>query len=125
MKIIIHHSGNHNTYEKIYDLHVNRYKWNDIGYHFLIENCGRIIIGRDINKEGAHCFGQNKDSIGICLLGNFDIEKPSKKQILALKKLCNELNINEIKLHRDYSKKTCPGKNFKRGLIRWILKRKN
>ena len=41
-KIIIHHSGNHNTKELIYFLHVDKYKWENIGYHFLITKKGKI-----------------------------------------------------------------------------------
>lgn len=116
-KIIIHHSGNHNTKELIYFLHVDKYKWENIGYHFLITKKGKIEKGRNITQEGAHCLGQNKDSIGICLLGNLDYEQPSKEQLITLNKLIKELNIKDIKLHRDYCDKTCPGKNFKRKMI--------
>lgn len=115
-KIIIHHSGNHNTKELIYDLHVNQNKWESIGYHFLISKEGKLEKTRDLSKQGAHCLGQN-NSIGICLLGNLDIDQPTKEQILALNNLIKELKIKDIKLHRDYSDKSCPGKNFKREMV--------
>jgi N-acetylmuramoyl-L-alanine amidase len=43
--------------------------WVDIGYHFVVLRNGRLEVGRDIKKEGAHTFGFNTDSIGICLAG--------------------------------------------------------
>ena len=43
--------------------------FNTIGYHYLIHIDGRIEKGRPIEKQGAHCSGQNRNSIGICYVG--------------------------------------------------------
>ena len=116
--IAIHHSQNRKGFQEIKDLHVHEYKWDDIGYHFVIDKKGDILNGRNIEKIGAHVHGYNDDSVGICLIGNFDIEIPNKEQINSLLKLINELkskyDIKEIKMHRDFpnANKTCPGKNF-------------
>lgn len=40
-----------------------------IGYHFFIRLDGTIEKGRPISREGAHCYGHNKYSIGICYAG--------------------------------------------------------
>ncbi len=50
--------------------------WTDIGYHYVIRRNGRVELGRDLDKDGdideetgAHAFGWNVESIGICLIG--------------------------------------------------------
>lgn len=53
--------------------------WSDIGYHYVIRRNGKIELGRDLDKDGdideetgAHAFGWNAYSIGICLIGGVD-----------------------------------------------------
>lgn len=50
--------------------------WSDIGYHYVIRRDGRVEPGRDLDHDGdideetgAHAFGWNAHSIGICLIG--------------------------------------------------------
>jgi len=104
IKIIIHHSGNTNTIQKIIDLHINKNRWTCIGYHFLISESGQIHYSRKLDSAGAHCFGYNKNSIGIALLGNLDIENPTLKQIESLN------NLIEV-LKKEYSIKNILGHN--------------
>ena len=123
--IVIHHSGNTDTVEDIRNLHVNINKWDDIGYHFMIDRDGNLFIGREIDKIGAHVYGFNESSIGVCLLGNFDFEKIEEKQLDMLRwllnNLMNEFNLNKesIKFHRDFPDvtKSCPGINIIKELI--------
>ena len=116
--IIIHHSAvsrtkNSEQFDAINNYH-RRKGWGMIGYHFLIEPNGRIRVGRSESQSGAHCIGRNYDSLGICLTGNFDIENPTKEQEKSLKILLSDLlkgyKNAEIKYHRDFANKTCPGK---------------
>ncbi len=123
--IVIHHSGNTDTVKKIRKLHVDINGWDDVGYHFMISRNGEIIKGRDLETEGAHVLGFNKNSIGICLLGNFDEEILENKQkhslIKLLRKLTKDFNLakDNIKFHRDFLNvtKSCPGKNINMELI--------
>ena len=128
-RIIIHHTAfpsikeykGFKTIKKIQKEHIEK-GFSDIGYHFLISPEGKIIIGRNIYFEGAHTKSKNKKSIGIALIGNFEEEKPTKKEINSLKKLINVLKrffkIEEIKMHKDYNKDTlCPGKYLEKILI--------
>lgn len=46
--------------------------WDGIGYHFVIDLDGTIEVGRPIEKVGAHCYGHNKNSIGVCYIGGLD-----------------------------------------------------
>ncbi len=90
--------------------------FSDIGYHFYIRKGGILETGRPLERSGAHCKGENHDSIGICLEGglaedgtpenNFD-----EDQFNALWQIANGMmwrfGFTEIKGHRDYS----PDKN--------------
>ena len=116
--IIIHHSAvsilkNSEQFDAINNYH-KRKGWGMIGYHYLIEPNGKLKSGRNEGTIGAHCIGRNHDSLGICLTGNFDIESPTKEQEKSLKNLLSNLMIlypeAQIKYHRDFANKTCPGK---------------
>ena len=45
-----------------------------IGYHFVIRRDGSIEKGRDITCVGAHAKGNNRDSIGICMVGGLSAD---------------------------------------------------
>ena len=127
-KIIVHHTGgvdsnpladtSHHTFETVYHWHKHGRNWTTIGYHFFIDKTGKITQGRPVSMHGAHCIGENKTSIGICLAGNFDATTPTEAQISSLrallKKLVSDYNIpkSEIFPHRKFSNKTCYGNNL-------------
>ncbi|MCH5347505.1 MAG: N-acetylmuramoyl-L-alanine amidase, partial [Muribaculaceae bacterium] len=43
--------------------------FNEIGYHYVIGLDGQVHRGRAVEKVGAHCSGQNAESIGVCYIG--------------------------------------------------------
>ena len=112
-KVIVHCSDSehlsHDNRESIYKWHVTEKGWKDIGYHYLILKNGTVEKCRPVYNTGAHCYGQNKNSIGICLTGKFEF---SSDQYVSLQRLINELRWLfgdiEINGHRDFSEKTCP-----------------
>lgn len=76
-------------------------------------------MGRMWNIPGAHCAGQNHDSLGICFIGNFDKVSPSDEifevgaKIIRLWIELFKIPIGEIYPHRLFNlQKTCPGKLF-------------
>jgi len=97
--------------------------WSDVGYHYYIRLNGEIEVGRSIEKQGAHCSGQNKDSIGICFEGGKESDgskwsKPFDCQIESFKNLSNSLDLVvgdtlDICGHYEFSSKTCPNFNVK------------
>ena len=100
--------------------------WLDIGYHFGIEKINdiyEILIGRLWNQTGAHTIGHNND-IGICCVGNYDVEEPDPNMLFKLMKLtttlCDTLGIslNNVVGHRNFADKTCPGNRFNVELFR-------
>ena len=132
--IIIHHSAvsrekNSNQFDAIERYHASKGWGQNTGYHYLIESDGTIKQGRKENEIGAHCKEDNKnyDSIGICLTGNFDIEKPTVKQIKSLFRLIKDIktrhDIKEVNGHRKYATyKLCPGVLFTDTMIKFLNK---
>ena len=115
-KIIYHHAAaNGFTAESIHESHKKK-GWGGIGYHYYIRKDGTIYSGRPETAEGAHTKGKNKESIGICLEGNFEEDRLSLEQLESLYELSVYIglkyDIYEIVGHRDQWNTLCPGKNF-------------
>jgi N-acetylmuramoyl-L-alanine amidase len=130
-KIIVHHSESlGGDIDFLRYCHVHDNGWRDVGYHYVICNGkphgdwkagrdGEIQEGRPIEEAGAHARGYNKDSIGICLIGNLDKTRPTLAQILSLLQLCSMLAkkyglnpFTDIIGHRDVNQTECPGHNL-------------
>jgi len=124
-KIILHCTatpeGRHHDVADIRRWHLKR-GFNDIGYHYLIHIDGTVEEGRPLNKQGAHCSGQNRGSIGICYVGGMskDMKKAKDTRTQAQKdsliKLMHELiyKYNKdmtIHGHNEYANKACPSFN--------------
>ena len=124
--IVIHHTGfpdidKDSTAAAIHKFHKETNKWAGIGYHYLIRKDGTIEQGRRPEMIGAHAYGHNKTSVGVCLAGNFDIGKPTERQMAAVKELCSWLcqkyKLDPMKKgvivgHRELNDTSCPGKNL-------------
>jgi len=99
--IIIHHSATEVGNALRFDDAHNRRGWEGLGYHFVIDNGtegkqdGQIEVSpRWIKqRDGAHCKASNMNlkSIGICLVGNFNYEKVTRKQMDSAVYLVNKL----------------------------------
>ncbi len=48
--------------------------WLDVGYHYVIKLDGTIEDGRPADAMGAHVYGFNSRSIGICMVGGVDAD---------------------------------------------------
>ena len=68
-----------------YEVFDKKYKFRDIGYHFYIDRHGETHSGRDISKAGAHCKGENSNSVGICLFG----VNPTLASVIGFKRTIN------------------------------------
>ena len=91
--------------------------FTDIGYHYVIRLDGTIEQGRPIEQIGAHCQGQNRNSIGICYIGGLSQKRQPKDtrtiaQRQAMKQLIQELQeqFPEVTIHghREFAAKACP-----------------
>ena len=92
--------------------------WSGIGYHFVIDLDGTIMLGRDINRVGAHVAGHNSGTIGAVYVGGLtadakrakDTRTPSQRaSMLYLTKLiASQWGIMRISGHNQYAAKACP-----------------
>ena len=122
--IIVHHSGgtdanpladtSKHTAEMMEAYHLSL-SWEGLGYQYVIHFNGDIWKGRPETFHGAHTVGQNANSIGICLAGNFDATLPTKEQEQALVSLISDIQtrypliVDQVYPHRKFAKKTCYG----------------
>ena len=63
--------------------HIRTHGWKDVGYSYLIAE-GKVLEGRGPGRAGAHTEGDNRQSHGICMVGNYESRLPSTKDIDAL-----------------------------------------
>lgn len=117
-RIILHNSGVRvlQSVEVINNYHKNSLGWAGIGYHLYVRKDGSIYRGRPEDTVGAHAYGSNGDSIGICFEGNFDEETMPEAQkragIELVAYLKEKYNISTVQGHRDVNNTSCPGANF-------------
>ena len=115
-RIILHHAAAQNcSAEDIHRWHLSN-GWSGAGYHFLVRKDGKIYRLRPENKVGAHAYGSNYNSLGVCFEGNFIEEDMPTEQIKAGQELIaylkNKYNITTVQAHRDVCATSCPGNKF-------------
>jgi len=127
-RITIHHQGgktnktlNRNAVvaeiDSVYAGHRHK-NYGDIAYHFIVDYAGRVWEGRSLAYEGAHVSHNNKNNIGILVLGNFEKQEPSKDSLESMKKLAVVLRSrfgikhHRVYGHRDIGASLCPGRNL-------------
>ena len=132
--IIVHNSGTRQGNARIFDYY-HRYVRrmpNGLAYHFVIGNGtssgnGQIEIGnrwvRQLNGGHVHSDYLNYISIGICLVGDFNRDLPTKAEYEALDELIRYLRRRVGKVDGRYSivrghkeinpvPTDCPGNRF-------------
>lgn len=87
--------------------------WRKIGYHYVIRLDGTVESGRKAARVGAHVYGYNANSIGICYIGGIhrsgkgsrDTRTMAQKKALRnlLTTLRNVYPYAAIKGHRNLS----------------------
>ena len=120
--IVVHHIGMANnddvSAETVHQWHLNN-GWSGIGYHFLIRKDGTIEEGRPLGTVGAHVYGENRHTVGINLVGNFESAVPTEAQKTAaahlIASLCTVYQLDPVwestvKGHCDLNATACPGR---------------
>lgn len=114
-QLVVHHTAQKITGDKrapvermraLYDYHANGRGWGDIGYNYIIDENGQIYEGRagGDNVVGGHVYCGNVGSIGVAMMGNFELEKPTQAQIAGLQWLLIDLAKQyDIRLERSVS----------------------
>jgi len=120
--VVLHHIGNTNAdvpSTVVHRWHLNN-GWSGIGYHFLIRKDGSIEQGRPMNMVGAHCYGENRHTVGINVVGDFTWAEPEPEQLDSAARLVAALctyygfgpSDRTVLGHCDLSNTACPGENL-------------
>ncbi len=129
--IVIHHSGTRRGNVRDMDRYhrEDRRMVNGLGYHFVIGNGmgmrnGEIAMGPRwrAQQDGGHLASaaQNRYSIGICLVGNFEQTRPTAEQLHSLRALVGYLQqragipVSNVTTHKRINVRptACPGRFF-------------
>jgi N-acetylmuramoyl-L-alanine amidase len=129
-KLVLHHTADTSQepqYDKVWEYHNAGAggKWpkdHGIQYPYFVERDGTIMQGREENETTWHAGSWivNRQSIGICLAGDFTREDPSREQLKSLKDLMIDIqrrvgiNNENIFLHKEVKKTACPGADYRR-----------
>ena len=136
-RIVIHHSATPtDDAMNMHRVHKARGMKNGLAYHFVISNGSRKAYDGEIfigdrwkgQLDGGHMkrLSDNKISIGICLIGNFELRSPTSKQMKSLEGLCEylmnkcRLSPNQVTTHKILhpNHTVCPGKYFSLSSLR-------
>jgi N-acetyl-anhydromuramyl-L-alanine amidase AmpD len=134
--IVVHNSGTRQGNARAFDYYhrnVRRMR-NGLAYHFVIGNGtssgnGQIEVGdrwrRQINGGHVHSDYLNNISLGICLVGDFNRDQPTRAQLESCEELirylrerCGKVGMRSILVrpHREMNPPRwatdCPGDDF-------------
>lgn len=90
--IVVHHTVSSagadpkQALRNIQYFHAVKRGWGDIGYNYIVDPQGRIYEGRRGGEKviGGHSIPVNKTSIGISVMGNYQVDRPPKAVLEAL-----------------------------------------
>lgn len=129
--IVLHHSDSESgSLESLESLHRQRrdqfgMPWEGIGYHFVVGNGQGMLDGRVVSTyrwrqqlHGAHTRSprHNRRGIGICLIGDFELQAPTPRQLASTRKLIETLVTrfdiarHDVLRHSDVAATRCPGR---------------
>jgi hypothetical protein len=92
--------------------------WADIGYHYIIDPQGQVWEGRPVRYQGAHVKENNEHNLGIMVMGNFDVERPTPEALATLDTFVAdrmrgyEVPVNRVFTHQEIKPTACPGRNL-------------
>ena len=127
-------TNKHSTVEDIRQIHLNK-GWRDIGYHRVILHpesdqfrtppktwSDLVKLGRELDDDlyledqevGAHCYGHNTNSVGICTIGmpGQPLHSLQREAIINTNKIFlvrYKLKMSALVGHRDFYATQCPG----------------
>jgi hypothetical protein len=133
--VVVHHSATAGGGAAAFDRMHKAKGWDGLGYDFVIGNGtdtadGQVEVGFRWKQQitGAHARTPdnryNEYGIGICLVGNFDVDRPTAAQMQSLSKLVAYLTRtyritpDNVIGHRDTKSTECPGKFMNVEIVR-------
>lgn len=117
-RVVLHHAAAAVcSVEDIHRWHLAN-GWCGMGYHFLVRKDGSVWRGRPEDTVGAHAYGANADSIGVCFEGNFehetmpDVQRRAGAALVADLLARYRLSPADVIRHSDVCATACPGRSF-------------
>ena len=123
--VVVHHTAGPDSerleMDDIDRMHINVEGWADIGYHFVVERVESdyvAMMGRPMNRVGAHCKHHNYLYLGVALVGDFTAAPPPDAQLRVAAELVaalldqHGLQRNKVYAHGELRPTECPGKAF-------------
>jgi hypothetical protein len=125
--VVIHHSATPDTEgvetEGFRKYHKEARGWRDIGYHAVCERVGAdwiVIAGRPLSWVGAHAIPRNRDGLGFCFAGNFDLTDPDSAMLaVGARHVAGWMDAfgmgpveSALERHSDVWQTACPGSRF-------------
>lgn len=115
-EVVLHHTWSptaaqyrgKETWEAIRRYHMQERGWSDIGYHYGIGSDGTIWTLRPVTRSGAHVLNRNRHTIGVAMVGNFDVEDPAKYGLKVAAQVVKalverfKLKPESIRFHREF-----------------------
>jgi hypothetical protein len=86
----------------IWQFHVETRGWDDVGYNYVIDPDGVIYEGRAGGDDvrGAHFICANENTMGVALVGDFEVAAPSEAAVESLVSLlawkCDQRAIDPV-----------------------------
>ena len=129
--LVLHHSvtpiewDKDQTVDLIHRSHLSRGLIPDgypMAYHFLVGH-DWTFQGRPTQSVGYHAGNWlvNLSSIALCLVGNFNMNKPTAWQEKELRKYLTLFKNLNLRLHRDIKSTACPGYNVTKEYLRALI----
>jgi len=131
-EVVVHHTWRPSasdyrgieTVRGVRNYHTGVRGWSDNGYHVMFGPDGAIFLCRPMQRSGAHVLNRNAHTIGVSFIANFDSDEPASyagmgagQGVVAALLERFDLSVKDIRFHREFAGKTCPG--LKLGLARF------
>ena len=123
-EVVVHHTwrptaddyNGEGTIRGVRRYHMDERGWSDNGYHWMLGPNGDVWRCRPMIRSGAHVSGRNAHTVGVSFIANFDSDDPAAydgmdagyRVVAALLKRF-DLGVENIRFHREFANKTCPG----------------
>jgi len=97
--------------------------WADIGYHYVIDPFGRVWQARPVSLQGAHVKYHNPHNLGIMVLGNFEVQRPTPAALASVDAFVTDrmraygIPLARVYTHRELRPTACPGRNLQRHMV--------
>ena len=115
--IVLHHAAAKTCTAADVDAWHKANGWSGIGYHYFVRKNGEIYRGRPEWSIGAHAYGKNNLSIGICAEGDYDKETSmpaAQKAAIAelIENIRTRYRAAAVVGHKEIGASSCPGRYY-------------